>query len=283
MAHTGKVIGRLPSGGWLTATPRSRLAQLPDGTVEVSTVVRRVPQSGDIGAVDLTVGVEWVLRLSTGVSQRTYEPLRLEEGYSYDIGLLSWQEGSDPPAPPTPHQSGVVGVRVDGDRLVVREASGQEVSYLLPIPQIGPADIKRGRDYHFELRDEERTLVPHLTVPEAPGPSVSVVGKFEPGVKSGAGDHNPEGRVTLTSACGAGNVHLDLRLDPDVATEWPQKLVSFPGGGWHNRALSEITTPNGGAMYIGVSETGQAMEVWCHSMDKEGGRVIVNIPVFLGW
>lgn len=48
-------------------------------------------------------------------------------------------------------------------------------------------------------------------------------------------------------------------------------------------SLSEITTPNGGAMYIGASENGQAMEVWCHSMDKEGGRVIVNIPVFLGW
>lgn len=163
------------------------------------------------------------------------------------------------------------------------DAQGTSLDIKVPHPQFWPVVFEYGEDYSVRTSVVQNKIKITVTVPKPSGPTVSVVGRFEPGVKSGAGDYNPDGRITLTSAGGAGNIHLDLRVDDAVATEWPQKLVSFPAGQWHNINLSEITTPMGGAMFVGASQNGQAIEVWCHSMDKEGGRVIVNIPVFLGY
>ena len=187
-------------------------------------------------------------------------------------------------------ERGPAGPRITGgtvkyaqDGSVTPSSDGTELDIKVPFMPMKPILFEYGEAYAARTSIVEGQLKVIVTVPKPPGPTVSVVGRFEPGVKSGAGDHNPEGRVTLTSAGGAGNIHLDLRVDEGVGTTWPQKLVSFPAGQWHNINLSEITTPQGGAMYVGPSQNGQTVEVWCHSMDSEGGRVIVNIPVFLGY
>lgn len=197
-----------------------------------------------------------------------------------------------PPGPKGPPGGGSGSAKITGGTVWydqvggVQATEGEQGTSLdikVPHPQLWPIVFEYGEHYAARTSIIQNKLKITVTVPKPSGPTVSVVGKFEPGVKSGAGDHNPDGRITLTSAGGAGNIHLDLRVDDAVATEWPQKLVSFPAGQWHNINLSEITTPMGGAMFVGASQNGQAIEVWCHSMDREGGRVIVNIPVFLGY
>ena len=190
-----------------------------------------------------------------------------------------------PQGPPGPGGSKITGGTVEYAQTgsVTPNSDGTELDIKVPFMPMKPILFEYGEAYAARTSIVEGQLKVTVTVPKPPGPTVSVVGRFEPGVKSGAGDHNPDGRITLTSAGGAGNIHLDLRVDDDVATEWPQKLVSFSAGQWHNINLSEITTPQGGAMYVGPSQNGQAIEVWCHSMEREGGRVIVNIPIFLGY
>ena len=200
-----------------------------------------------------------------------------ERGPKGDPGL----QGPPGPSGGSKITGGTVGYAQSGS--VTPSSDGTELDIKVPFMPMKPILLEYGEAYAVRTSIVEGQLKVTVTVPRPSGPTVSVVGKFEPGVKSGAGDRNPEGRVTLTSAGGAGNIHLDLRVDEAVATEWPQKLVSFPAGQWHNINLSEITTPMGGAMFVGPSQNGQAIEVWCHSMDREGGRVIVNIPVFLGY
>ena len=358
----GRIIGRVahvpPRGAvmWLSATPASRWTMSGGDTTALDPVVSRVYPTGDVGTVELTSGVVWTLRVTTGVASRTYAPLLVEDGRTYDIGGLASQQGSEPPTVPEALVPGVRRVAIEDDSLVVDSQEGttrytlpsaagvpgprgeqgpkgdagpagergpegpqgppgpagsgtggqtisggtvvhgtrggvrvvdagstQRLEVTVPPPLVWPGKVQEGAEYGFSLGWSAGQISPVLTVPRLPGPTVSLTGRFEEGVKSGAGDHNPEGRITLTSAAGAGNIHLDLRLDEEKAAAWPQKLVTFPGGAYHNRALSEILTPTGGAMYVGASENGSSIEVWCHSMENERGRVIVNIPVFLGW
>ena len=116
---TGRIIGRLPRGGWLTATPTTSWAQTPGGVTQLSPVVTRVPSSGDIGQVELTSGAVWVLRATDGITTRTYMPLRVETGRVYDIGGLSSQQGQNPPTTTPPLVPGVRRVEVTGGKLVV--------------------------------------------------------------------------------------------------------------------------------------------------------------------
>lgn len=373
----GRIIGRVahvpPRGAvmWLSATPASRWTMSGGDTTALDPVVSRVYPTGDVGTVELTAGVVWTLRVTTGVTSRTYAPLLVEDGRTYDIGGLASQQGSEPPTVPEALVPGVRRVAIEGDSLVVDAQEGttrytlpsaagvpgprgeqgppgpqgetgpkgdtgpagergpegaagpagpqgppgpagsgtggqtisggtvvhgtrggvrvvdagstQRLEVTVPPPLVWPGKVQEGAEYGFSLGWSAGQIAPVLTVPRLPGPTVALTGRFEEGVKSGAGDHNPEGRITLTSAAGAGNIHLDLRLDEEKAAAWPQKIVTFPGGAYHNRTLSEILTPTGGAMYVGASENGSSIEVWCHSMENERGRLIVNIPVFLGW
>lgn len=116
---TGRIIGSLPRGGWLTATPATSWVQTPGGVVQLSPVVTRVPSSGDIGQVELTAGAVWVLRVMDGITTRTYMPLRVEAGRVYDINGLASQQGQNPPITPPPLVPGVRRVEVTGGKLVV--------------------------------------------------------------------------------------------------------------------------------------------------------------------
>jgi len=112
---------------------------------------------------------------------------------------------------------------------------------------------------------------------------VELTGNFNLGVKSGAGDHNPDGRVTLIAASGAGNIHLDLRIDDAVGSAWPQKLATFDGGAYSIKNISEALTITGGNVWVNKTPAGSAIEVWSSGLENEHGRIIINIPVFLGW
>jgi hypothetical protein len=112
---------------------------------------------------------------------------------------------------------------------------------------------------------------------------VELTGKFSPGVKSGAGDHNPDGRVTLIAVAGAGNIHLDLRIDEAAGSTWPQKLATFDGGGYSVKNISEVLTLTGGNVWVNKTPSGSTIEVWSSGLENEHGRIILNIPVFLGW
>ena len=116
---TGRIIGRLPRGGWLTATPTTSWVQTPGGVAQLSPVVTRVPSSGDIGQVELPAGAVWVLRVMDGITTRTYMPLRVETGRVYDINGLASQQGPTPPTTPSPLVPGVRRVEVTGGKLVV--------------------------------------------------------------------------------------------------------------------------------------------------------------------
>lgn len=316
---TGRIIGRLPRGGWLTATPTTSWVQTPGGVAQLSPVVTRVPPSGDIGQIELTAGAVWVLRATDGITARTYMPLRVETGRVYDIGGLASQQGQNPPTTPPPLVPGVRRVEVTGGKLVVtnpdsvdtydltegtqgpatkvvsgtvtRAATGavsvadvpggQSVKIEVPPPGIRPAQIVEGSAYALAWSTAGAELQPILTVPRLPGPSLSLTGTFGEGVVSGAGGTDPKGRVTLTTVFGFGNVHLDLRsAAPGV---WPEVLAKFPSGAYGVADLAEFQTGSGGSVWLWATNPGDPIEVRCGSMTGELGRLIINIPIMMKW
>lgn len=316
---TGRIIGRLPRGGWLTATPTTSWVQTPGGVAQLSPVVTRVPPSGDIGQVELTAGAVWVLRATDGITTRTYMPLRVETGRVYDINGLASQQGQNPPATPPPLVPGVRRVEVTGGKLVVTNqdsvdtydlaggtqgppakivsgtviraatgavsvadvAGGQSIEVEVPPPGIRPAQIVEGSAYALAWSTAGAELQPILTVPQPPGPSLSLTGTFGEGVVSGAGGTDPKGRVTLTTVFGFGNVHLDLRsAAPGV---WPEVLAKFPSGAYGVADLAEFQTATGGSVWLWATNPGDPIEVRCGSMAGELGRIIINIPIMMKW
>jgi hypothetical protein len=163
------------------------------------------------------------------------------------------------------------------------EGSGTKLDIKVPHPQFWPIAFEYGSSYAARQSVVQDKIKITLVVPRDPGPSVELTGKFSPGVKSGAGDHNPNGRVTLISAGGAGNIHLDLRLDEAVGTTWPQKLAIFDGGSYSVKNIAEALSTTGGNLWVNKTASGEAIEVWASNLEGERGRLIVNIPVFLGW
>lgn len=160
---------------------------------------------------------------------------------------------------------------------------GTELDIKVPYPRFWPISFEYGNSYSSRInvyQDQTRVTV---VVPKPPGPSVELTGKFSPGVKSGAGDHNPDGRVTLIAAAGAGNIHLDLRMDEAAGSTWPQKLATFDGGGYSVKNISEVLTLTGGNVWVNKTPSGSTIEVWSSGLENEHGRIILNIPVFLGW
>ena len=316
---TGRIIGRLPRGGWLTATPTTSWVQTPGGVVQLSPVVTRVPPNGDIGQVELTSGAVWVLRATDGITTRTYMPLRVEAGRVYDINGLVSQQGQNPPTTPPPLVPGVRRVEVTGGKLVVTNpdsvdtydltagtqgpatkivsgtvtraatgavsvvdvAGGQSIGIEVPPPGIRPAQIVEGSAYALTWSTAGAELQPILTIPRPPGPSLSLTGTFGEGVVSGAGGTDPKGRVTLTTVFGFGNVHLDLRsATPGV---WPEVLAKFPSGAYGVADLAEFQTGTGGSVWLWATNSGDPIEVRCGSMAGELGRIIINIPIMMKW
>lgn len=314
---TGRIIGYLPRGGWLTATPTTSWVQTPGGVTQLSPVVTRVPPSGDIGQVELTAGAVWVLRATDGITTHTYMPLRVEAERVYDINGLASQQGQNPPTTPPPLVPGVRRVEVTGGKLVVtnpdsvdtydlpggtqgtkivsgtvaRAATGtvsvtdvpggQSVEIDVPPPGIRPAQIVEGSAYALAWTTVGAELQPILTVPRPPGPSLSLTGTFGEGVVSGAGGTDPKGRVTLTTVFGFGNVHLDLRsATPGV---WPEVLAKFPSGAYGVADLAEFQTGTGGSVWLWATNPGDPIEVRCGSMTGELGRLIINIPIMMKW
>ena len=164
-----------------------------------------------------------------------------------------------------------------------RAEGGTELDIKVPYPHFWPVAFEYGSSYSSRVAVvQDRTKIT-LVVPKPPGPSVELTGNFSPGVKSGAGDHNPDGRVTLIAASGAGNIHLDLRIDEAVGSTWPQKLATFDGGSYSIKNISETLTLTGGSVWVNKTPAGGAIEVWSSGLDNEHGRIIINIPVFLGW
>lgn len=162
-------------------------------------------------------------------------------------------------------------------------AGGVNLDIKVPHPQLWPIAFEYGSNYsarHTIVQDKLKITV---VIPRPPGPSVERTGKFTPGVKSGSGDHNPDGRVTLTAVNGAGNIHLDLRLDEAVGTSWPSKLATFDGGDYSVKNISEALTITGGNVWVNKTAKGSEIEVWASNLENERGRLILNIPVFLGW
>ena len=163
------------------------------------------------------------------------------------------------------------------------EGSGTKLDIKVPHPQFWPIAFEYGSSYAARQSVVQDKIKITLVVPRAPGPSVEITGKFAHGVKSGAGDNNPEGRVTLIAAYGAGNIHLDLRVDEAVGTTWPQKLATFDGGNYSVKNISEALSITGGNIWVNKTRPGEPVEVFASNLDGERGRLIVNIPVFLGW
>ena len=178
------------------------------------------------------------------------------------------------------------GLRVLGaprGRQVREVAGGVNLDIKVPHPQLWPIAFEYGSSYsarHTIVQDKLKITV---VIPKPPGPSVERTGKFTPGVKSGSGDHNPDGRVTLIAVNGAGNIHLDLRLDEAVGTSWPSKLATFDGGDYSVKNISEALTITGGNVWVNKTAKGSEIEVWASNLENERGRLILNIPVFLGW
>ena len=160
---------------------------------------------------------------------------------------------------------------------------GVNLDIKVPHPQLWPIAFEYGSGYsarHTIVQDKLKITV---VIPKPPGPSVDLTGKFAPGVKSGSGDHNPDGRVTLIAVNGAGNIHLDLRVDEAVGTSWPSKLATFNGGDYSVKNISESLTITGGNVWVNKTSSGSEIEVWASNLENEHGRLILNIPVFLGW
>jgi hypothetical protein len=160
---------------------------------------------------------------------------------------------------------------------------GVNLDIKVPHPQLWPIVFEYGTGYSARTSIVQDKLKITVTTPRPPGPSVDLTGKFTPGVKSGSGDHNPDGRVTLIAVNGAGNIHLDLRLDEAVGTAWPSKLAAFNGGDYSVKNISEALTITGGNVWVNKTSRGSDIEVWASNLENEHGRLILNIPVFLGW
>ena len=160
---------------------------------------------------------------------------------------------------------------------------GTELDIKVPHPHFWPVAFEYGNSYSSRVSVVQDQVKITLVVPKPPGPSVELTGSFAPGVKSGAGDHNPDGRVTLIAASGSGNIHLDLRIDEAVGSTWPQKLATFDGGTYSIKNISEALTITGGNVWVNKTPAGSPIEVWSSNLDNEHGRIILNIPVFLGW
>lgn len=162
-------------------------------------------------------------------------------------------------------------------------ADGTSLDIKVPYPHFWPVAFEYGNSYSSRVTVVQDKTKITLVVPKPPGPSVELTGKFSPGVKSGAGDHNPDGRVTLIASSGAGNIHLDLRIDEAVGSTWPQKLATFAGGPYSIKNISESLTLTGGNVWVNKTDSGGDIEVWSSNLGGEHGRLLVNIPVFLGW
>ena len=162
-------------------------------------------------------------------------------------------------------------------------ADGTSLDIKVPYPHFWPVAFEYGNSYSSRITVVQDKTKITLVVPKPPGPSVELTGKFKPGVKSGAGDHNPDGRVTLISASGAGNIHLDLRIDEAVGSTWPQKLAVFDGGSYSVKNISETLTTTGGNVWVNKTPSGSDIEVWSSGLENEHGRIIINIPVFIVW
>lgn len=160
---------------------------------------------------------------------------------------------------------------------------GASLDIKVPHPQFWPIAFEYGAGYSSRISTVQDKLKITVIIPNPPGPSVELTGNFAPGVKSGAGDHNPDGRVTLIAANGAGNIHLDLRVDEAVGTSWPSKLATFDSGEYSVKNISEALTITGGNVWVNKTSKGSEIEVWASNLENEHGRLIINIPVFLGW
>ena len=160
---------------------------------------------------------------------------------------------------------------------------GTSLDIEVPHPQFWPIAFEHGAGYSSQISTVQDKLKITVIVPKPPGPSVDLTGKFTPGVKSGSGDHNPDGRVTLIAVNGAGNIHLDLRVDEAVGTSWPSKLATFESGEYSVKNISESLTITGGNVWVNKTSKGSEIEVWASNLENEHGRLIINIPVFLGW
>lgn len=163
------------------------------------------------------------------------------------------------------------------------DVGGTSLDIKVPYPHFWPISFEYGSSYSSRVNVVQDKTKITLVVPKPPGPSVELTGNFSPGVKSGAGDQNPDGRVTLISASGAGNIHLDLRIDEAVGSTWPQKLATFDGGAYSIKNIAEALTLTGGSVWVNKTPAGSAIEVWSAGLENEHGRIILNIPVFLGW
>lgn len=209
------------------------------------------------------------------------------DGASGKIGPEGPRGEVGPQGPPGPGGANITGGTVwysnVGGVTSKNEGAGTELDIKVPYPRFWPINFEYGNSYSSRIsvyQDQTRITI---VVPRPPGPSVELTGKFSSGVKSGAGDHNPEGRVTLIAAAGAGNIHLDLRIDDAVGSTWPQKLATFDGGGYSVKNISEALTLTGGSVWVNKTPSGSTIEVWSSGLEREFGRIILNIPVFLGW
>lgn len=160
---------------------------------------------------------------------------------------------------------------------------GTSLDISVPYADMWPVAFEYGDTYSARHSLVMGKMKITVTVPKEPGPTKTIIGEFGLGTKSGAGDKNPDGRVTLTCVHGIGNIHLDLRIDEAEATSWPHKLASFPGNGISIKTLAETLSLSGGSVWVNTTKSGEAVEVFCSNMDNEHGRLILNIPVFIGW
>lgn len=161
--------------------------------------------------------------------------------------------------------------------------SGTELDIKVPWTPMWPVALEYGNSYSVRSSIVSGKMKITVTVPKEPGPTKTLIGSFGDGVKSGTGDKNPDGRVTLTCIHGVGNIHLDLRIDEAVGTSWPNKLASFSVEGISVKTLSETLSITGGSVWVNSTNSGDTIEVYGSNLDNEHGRLIVNIPIFLGW
>lgn len=214
-----------------------------------------------------------------------------ERGLKGDPGPKGDTGPAGPPGPPGASGGGgsssITGGTVWYDNVgsvTARPAGGgTELDIKVPWTPMWPVAIEYGNSYSVRSSIVSGKMKITVTVPKDPGPTKTIVGSFGDGVKSGAGDKNPDGRVTLTCVHGAGNIHLDLRRDEAVGTSWPQKLASFSGEGISIKTLAETLSITGGSVWVNATNSGETIEVYGSNLDNEHGRLIVNIPIFLGW
>lgn len=215
-----------------------------------------------------------------------------EKGQKGDPGPKGDAGPAGPPGPKGPAGGGggsssITGGTVWYDNVggvTARQSDGgTELDIKVPWTPMWPVAIEYGNSYSVRSSIVSGKMKITVTVPKDPGPTKTIVGSFGDGIKSGAGDKNPDGRVTLTCVHGAGNIHLDLRRDEASGTSWPNKLASFSGEGISIKTLSETLSITGGSVWVNPTKSGDTIEVYGSNLDSEHGRLIVNIPVFLGW